>query len=153
MNVNNGELLALASTPTYDPNEYWNYSPALFREWSVQDLFEPGSTFKPINLALALEEGVISPKGTVNDTGKVVVGGWSIYNHDRRANGVIDFPKLLQVSSNVGMVKTMRQLKPSRYWDWLHRLGIDKTPYTDLPGAVAGQLKNKDDFVSKSIDY
>lgn len=152
MDVNNGELLVLASTPTYDPNKYWEFSPALFREWSVQDLFEPGSTFKPINLALALQEGAIHSKGSVNDTGKLSVGGWSIYNHDRRANGVIDFARVLQVSSNVGMVKAMRQLKPSKYWDWLHRLGLDMRPQTDLPGAVAGQLKMKDQFVSKPIE-
>ncbi len=152
MDVTNGELLALASTPSYDPNKYWKYSPSLFREWSVQDLFEPGSTFKPINLALALQERVIKPGGKVNDTGKLNVGGWSISNHDKRANGLIDFARVLQVSSNVGMVKIMRKLSPEIYWDWLHRLGIDKTPHTDLPGAVAGQLKNKDDFVSKSIE-
>ena len=152
MNVTNGELLALASTPTYDPNKYWKYSPSLFREWSVQDLFEPGSTFKPINLALALQEGAIKPGGNVNDTGNLNVGGWLISNHDRRANGLIDYARVLQVSSNVGMVKIMQKLSPEIYWDWLHRLGIDESPYTDLPGAVAGQLKNKDDFVSKSIE-
>ncbi len=152
MDVTNGELLALASTPTYDPNRYWKFSPALFREWSVQDLFEPGSTFKPINLALALQEGVINPLGQVEDTGSLNIGGWSIYNHNRLANGVIDFSKVLQVSSNVGMVKAMRNLKPSSYWDWLHRLGVDVRPDTDLPGAVPGQLKSKEEFVSKPIE-
>ncbi len=152
MDVTNGELLALASTPTYNPNRYWKYSPSLFREWSVQDLFEPGSTFKPINLALALEEGVINKNGTVNDPGKVVIGGWPIYNHDRRPNGVIDFSTVLQVSSNVGMVNVMRQMQPARYWDWLHRLGLDVRPQTDLPGALAGHLKGKEEFVSQPIE-
>ncbi len=152
MDVTNGELLVLASTPTYDPNKYWEFSPALFREWSVQDLFEPGSTFKPINLALALEERAIDPNGLIEDTGSISVGGWSIYNHDKRANGLIDFAKVLQVSSNVGMVKIMSQLQPSSYWDWLYRLGLSVKPETDLPGAVAGQLKNKEKFVSHSIE-
>ena len=61
MDVRNGELRALASTPTYDPNQFWKYKPGLFREWSVQDLYEPGSTFKPINLAIALQENAIDP--------------------------------------------------------------------------------------------
>ncbi len=152
MDVTNGELLVLASTPTYDPNKYWNFSPSLFKEWSVQDLFEPGSTFKPINLALALQEGVITRTGNVYDNGKLIIGGWPIYNHDQRANGVIDFAKLLQVSSNIGMVKTMSKLDPDKYWEWLHKLGLNKKPTTDLPGAVAGQLKNKDVFVSKAIE-
>ncbi len=152
MDVTNGELLVLASTPTYDPNRYWDFSPGLFREWSVQDLFEPGSTFKPINLAFALEEGVINPEGVVDDTGTLTVGGWSIFNHDRMANGVIDFARVLQVSSNVGMVKIMRKLNPSHHWDWLRRLGVDERPDTDLPGAVAGQLKSKENFVSQPIE-
>ena len=152
MDVNTGEILALASTPTYDPNEYWDYSPELFKEWSVQDLFEPGSTFKPINMALALQEGVIKPDGKVNDTGKVNVGGWSIFNHDDQANGLISFPRVLQVSSNVGMVKVMGRLKSSTYWEWLNRLGIDIKPETDLPGAVAGHLKKKDQFISRPIE-
>ena len=52
----------------------------------------------------------------------------------------IDFPTVLQVSSNVGMVQAMRQVNPAKFWHWLHTLGIDATPDTDLPGAQAGQL-------------
>ena len=152
MDSSNGEILALASTPSYNPNQYWNYSPALFREWSVQDLFEPGSVFKPINLLLALEEGVIQPDDTVNDSGVVRVGGWPLKNWDEKANGVIDFAKVLQVSSNVGMVNTMRKLSPSSYWEWLHKLGLDSVPTTDLPGAVAGQLKDKELFINQPIE-
>ena len=110
MVVSNGELLALASVPTYDPNSYWSFPPARFREWSVQDLYEPGSTFKPINLALALQEGAIQSSGRVDDNGSVTIGGWPINNHDRRANGLIDYATVLQVSSNVGMVKAMGNL-------------------------------------------
>tara|TARA_Y100001968_G_scaffold89236_1_gene80310 strand:- start:24935 stop:26737 length:1803 start_codon:yes stop_codon:yes gene_type:complete len=147
----NGELLALASTPSYDPNKYWEYSPSLFREWAVQDLFEPGSVFKPINLALALEEGVISPHGTVFDSGVVHVGGWPLKNWDHKANGNMDYAKVLQVSSNVGMVNIMKSLSPSKYWEWLNKLELDQKPETDLPGAVAGQLKTKELFIDQPI--
>ncbi len=152
MDIETGELLALASTPSYDPNRYWDYSPSLFKEWSVQELFEPGSTFKPINLALALEEGVISPNGEINDDGLVTVGGWPLSNWDRRPNGVLTFPEVLQVSSNVGMVKIMKKLNASNYWQWLRRLGIDEIPETDLPGAVGGQIKSKQVFVNQPIE-
>ncbi|AFY27280.1 peptidoglycan D,D-transpeptidase FtsI family protein [Cyanobium gracile] len=152
MNARNGEILALASTPTYDPNRFWSYSPALFREWSVQDLYEPGSTFKPINLALALQEKAIRPSDRVNDVGQLTIGGWPIFNHDRRANGVIDFPTVLQVSSNVAMVKAMEQVKRDRFWHWLRAFGIDEMPDTDLPGAVAGQLKSRSEFTSAPIE-
>jgi cell division protein FtsI (penicillin-binding protein 3) len=152
MDARSGELLALASTPTYDPNRFWSYNPGLFREWSVQDLYEPGSTFKPINLALALQEKVIAPGGTANDIGQLTIGGWPIFNADRRANGVIDFPTVLQVSSNVAMVDVMSRMKRDRFWNWLHTLGIDDVPDTDLPGAVAGQLKTRSEFVSGAIE-
>ena len=152
MDATNGELLVLASTPTYDPNSYWTFPTARFREWSVQDLYEPGSTFKPINLALALQEKAIDPSGRVNDVGQLTIGGWPINNHDKRANGVIDFATVLQVSSNVGMVQAMRRLDDGEYWSWMNRLGIDQRPDTDLPGAVAGQLKSKKQFTSQSIE-
>ncbi len=152
MDIETGELLALASTPSYNPNQYWNYSPALFKEWSVQELFEPGSTFKPINLALALEEGVISPNGEVNDDGLITVGGWPLSNWDRKPNGVLTFPEVLQLSSNVGMIKIMNKLNPSNYWKWLRRLGIDEIPETDLPGAIGGQIKSKQIFINQPIE-
>ncbi|AAP99563.1 MULTISPECIES: peptidoglycan D,D-transpeptidase FtsI family protein [Prochlorococcus] len=151
MNVNNGELLALASTPTYDPNKYWNYSSSLYKEWSVQELFEPGSTFKPINLALALEEGVIEPNGTVYDAGVVKIGGWPLKNWDKKPNGLLGFGKVLQVSSNVGMVNIIQKLGPSQYWEWLNKLGLNKIPETDLPGAVSGHMKDKELFVKQPI--
>ena len=152
MDVTNGELLVLASTPTYDPNRYWQFSPARFREWSVQDLYEPGSTFKPINLALALEENVIRPQDRVHDTGRITVGGWPINNHDKKANGWVGFAKVLQVSSNVGMVRAMARMESDVYWDWLNRLEIDQRPDTDLLGAVAGQVKSKQQFVNHPIE-
>jgi cell division protein FtsI (penicillin-binding protein 3) len=152
MDARTGEMLALASTPTYEPNRFWSHNPALFREWSVQDLYEPGSTFKPINLALALQEKVIQPNGTANDVGQLMIGGWPIFNADRRANGVIDFPTVLQVSSNVAMVDAMARMKREKFWGWLNRLGIDEVPDTDLPGAVAGQLKSRGEFIGGAIE-
>ena len=152
MDATNGELLVLASTPTYDPNRYWRFSPARFREWSVQDLYEPGSTFKPINLALALQEKAISPTDRVNDVGQLTIGGWPINNHDKEAHGLVDFATVLQVSSNVAMVQAMRRLDNNTYWDWMNRLGIDRRPDTDLPGAVAGQLKTKEQFINHPIE-
>jgi len=152
MNVNNGKILSLVTVPSYDPNQFWQYDSELFRGWYTQDLFEPGSTFKPINLALALEEKVIQKEGLVEDTGNINIGGWTLSNWDKKGNGYIDYPKVLQVSSNVGMVKIMQNLEPTIYWDWLQNLGINKNLETDLYESTAGQLKRKDLFVSQSIE-
>ncbi len=152
MDVNNGQILSLVSVPSYDPNKFWQYDSELFKGWYSQDLFEPGSTFKPINLALALEEKVIEKDGLVEDIGKIKVGGWTLFNWDKKGNGYIDYPKVLQVSSNVGMVKIMQNLDPSIYWDWLKNLGISENLETDLYESTAGQLKRKDLFINQSIE-
>jgi cell division protein FtsI (penicillin-binding protein 3) len=88
----------------------------------------------------------------VIDNGRLSIGGWPIFNHDHKGNGVIDFPTVLQVSSNIGMVQAMKHVKRDRFWQWMHSFGIDATPDTDLPGAVAGELKTKADFVSQPIE-
>jgi len=152
MDVNNGRILSLVTVPSYDPNKFWQYDSEIFRGWYSQDLFEPGSTFKPINLALALEEKVIQKDGVVEDIGKINVGGWTLSNWDKKGNGYIDYPKVLQVSSNVGMVKIMQNLDPTIYWEWLKNLGIDKNLETDIFESTAGQLKKKDLFVNQSIE-
>ena len=152
MDVNNGKILSLASIPSYDPNEFWKYDSEVFKGWYSQDLFEPGSTFKPINLALALEEKVIKKDGLVEDSGNVNVGGWTLSNWDEKGNGYIDYPKVLQVSSNVGMVKIMQNLQPSIYWDRLKNLGISQKLETDLIESTAGHLISKDVFVNQLIE-
>ena len=152
MDVNNGEILSLASVPSYDPNKFWSYDSGVFKGWYSQDLFEPGSTFKPINLALALDEKVIEKDGFVQDSGSVNVGGWTLSNWDKKGNGYIDYPKVLQVSSNVAMVKIMQNLSPSIYWDLLNNLGINKNLETDIFESTAGQLKRKDLFINQSIE-
>ena len=152
MNVNNGEILSLVSAPTYDPNKFWKYDQTLFKGWYMQDLFEPGSTFKPINLAMALQAKVIDKNGFVQDDGNIKVGGWNLYNWNKKGNGYIDYPKVLQVSSNVGMIKIMQKLDPVLHWEWLNKLGIDERIETDLYESTPGYLKSKDVFVNQPIE-
>ena len=100
---------------------------------------------------MALQDGAIQSTDRVNDIGQLTIGGWPIYNHDKRA-AAMDFATVLQVSSNVGMVQAMRRLDDDTYWNWMERLGINQRPDTDLPGAVAGQLKSKQQFTSQPIE-
>lgn len=152
MNVNNGEILSLASIPSYDPHKFWEYDHEVFKGWYLQDLFEPGSTFKPINLALALEEKVIKKNGFVEDNGNIYVGGWSLSNWNKKGNGYISYPKVLQVSSNVAMVRIMQNLKPIIHWNWFKKLGLDENLKTDLFESTPGQLKSKDIFINQPIE-
>jgi cell division protein FtsI (penicillin-binding protein 3) len=152
MDARDGSLLALVSEPTYDPNKYYKYNLSLFKNWALADLYEPGSTFKPINVAIALENHAIKPTSVFNDPGGITVGGWQIGNAQGKRHGSLTIPQILQYSSNVGMVQVMQQVKPVVFYDWLERLGLGKKVAIDLPFEASGQMKNKEQFASSPIE-
>ena len=155
MDATDGSLLALVCEPSYDPNAYSQFGMYLFKNWVVSDLYEPGSTFKPINVAIALEAGVIHPNTVVNDPGTIEVDGWKIYNHDyhdQGGHGDINIAQILQHSSNVGMIEIMQRLDREAYYRSLQNLGLTKKTNIDLPGEVVGKLKPKPDFLSREIE-
>lgn len=152
MDAQNGALLTLVAEPTYNPNEYSKSDIGLFKNWALSDLYEPGSTFKPINVAIALETGAVKPSTMFNDSGPISVGGWPIKNAESRYHGRINVGQILQYSSNVGMVQIMQQLKPEVYYGWLERLGLGQTVGIDLPFETAGQMKSQEQFTSASIE-
>ncbi|NEP64065.1 MULTISPECIES: penicillin-binding protein 2 [Moorena] len=155
MNVHNGSLLALVCEPTYNPNQYSKFDVSLFKNWALSDLYEPGSTFKPLNVAIALETGTITAQSLFNDTGKIQIGAWPILNHDYKsvgARGMINPSKILQHSSNVGMVRMIRKMKPEVYYDWLEKLGLKQKVGIELPAETAGQLKSKYKFKVSPIE-
>jgi len=78
MDALDGSLLALVSQPTYNPNKYAKSDISLFKNWTVADLYEPGSTFKPINVAIALEKGIIKPDDIFEDPGSIQIGTHTI---------------------------------------------------------------------------
>ncbi len=155
MDVQDGSLLTLASTPSYDPNEYFKYPVERFKNWAISDLYEPGSTFKPINVAIALETGSIKPDSTFYDEGQIQVGGWPIENFDYSTSGGrgrITLTEILEYSSNVGMVHVEQQIKPSVYYTWLKRVGMGDPVGIDLPSEASGQFKDKKIFLESSIE-
>ncbi len=152
MNVQDGSILALASEPSFKPAQYYKADPALFRNWAIADLYEPGSTFKPINVAIALDAGAIKPDTVVYDSGHISVGGWPIQNNDGSAHGAINITKVLEVSSNIGMVRIMEQVKRATYFDYLKKIGIGEITGTDLPFETAGSMKEKAQFIDYPIE-
>jgi len=152
MDVNNGGILAMVCEPTYDPNHYTTANMELFKNWTVSDLYEPGSTFKPINVAIGLSQGAIKPDTVVYDGGSIVVDKWPIYNASKKGNGYINVAKVLQVSSNVGMVQLMQRLPKETYYEQIKKLGIGEKVGIDLPGEVESYLKDKKTFLYNSIE-
>ncbi|MBW4425848.1 MAG: penicillin-binding protein 2 [Nostoc desertorum CM1-VF14] len=152
MDALDGSLLALVSQPTYNPNEYAKANISLFKNWTVADLYEPGSTFKPLNVAIALENGVIKPDDMFNDSGSVRVANYTIKNAMNNGYGQISIAQILQYSSNIGMVQIIQRLKPSIYYNWLERLGLGQKVDTDLPFEVGGRLKSQEEFIASPIE-
>jgi cell division protein FtsI (penicillin-binding protein 3) len=152
MDALDGSLLALISQPTYNPNEYSKSNISLFKNWTVADLYEPGSTFKPLNVAIALENNVIKPDDIFNDSGAIRVANYTIKNAMHNGYGRINIAQILQNSSNIGMVKIIQRLKPSIYYNWLERLGLGQKVDTDLPFEVGGRLKSQEEFIASPIE-
>ncbi|AVH72616.1 peptidoglycan D,D-transpeptidase FtsI family protein [Nostoc sp. 'Lobaria pulmonaria (5183) cyanobiont'] len=152
MDALDGSLLALVSQPTYNPNEYAKANISLFKNWTVADLYEPGSTFKPLNVAIALENGIIKPDDMFNDSGSIRVANYTIKNAMNNSNGRISIAQILQYSSNIGMVQIIQRLKPSIYYNWLERLGLGQKVDTDLPFEVGGRLKSQEEFIASPIE-
>ncbi len=155
MDVRDGSILAMVGEPTYDPNRYFEYNFDRFKNWTITDLYEPGSTFKPINVAIALDAGVINPDSQFFDSGTMKVDIWPISNHDFKdvgARGSLSIAQILQYSSNVGMIKIMNRLNASDYYDSLVKLGLNERLSLDIPGSTPGHLKSRIEFTVKSIE-
>jgi len=152
MDARDGSLLALVAEPTYNPNEFYNYDKSLFKNWAITDLYEPGSTFKPINVAIALENKSIQPDSFFRDSGAIKVSNKVIRNANGAGHGRVSVTKIVQVSSNVGMVQIMQTLKPKDYHTWLKRLGVGSSLESDLPFRAVSKLKSERTFTSLPIE-
>ncbi|NVM90748.1 penicillin-binding protein 2 [Variovorax sp. SG517] len=135
-----GELLAMANYPSYDPNDRRSLTGEQLRNRAMTDVFEPGSTMKPITVATALQLGRVTPK-TIIDTnpGRITVSGATI--HDDENFGVLTVEGVIQKSSNVGATKISQRMSAQEMWNSLTAVGLGQKPQTPFPGAVTGRLR------------
>jgi cell division protein FtsI/penicillin-binding protein 2 len=142
VNAKNGAILALANWPTFDPN-YFSKEKDLrvFMNEAVSSRFEPGSVFKPITMAAALEEKAITPDTLYNDTGEVVIGNYVIRNSDLKAHGRVNMTKVLQESYNTGAVFAANAIGYEKFREYLTHVFLLEDPTgIDLPGEIRGDL-------------
>ncbi len=138
-----GDVLAFAVAPTYAPERYFREDYANLKNWALSDVYPPGSTMKILTVANGLETGAISPTSRLLDTGRMMVGGWSIQNYDyyRHPNpGMIDLVYLFQHSSNIASAKVSMMTPRKQQYELLSQFGLGQPTGIELPGESAGIL-------------
>jgi cell division protein FtsI (penicillin-binding protein 3) len=140
MDPRTGEILAMAMRPTFNPNTYHLAAAELWRNRAVTDPFEPGSTFKAILAAAALEEGVARPGDRFyGEQGLITIANRTI--HDWKKYGWLTFQQVFQFSSNVGAIKVGLQLGRERYYRHIAGFGFGSLTGMGLPGESRGQIR------------
>jgi cell division protein FtsI (penicillin-binding protein 3) len=139
LDVETGEVLAMVNQPTYNPNDRSQLAAERYRNRAITDIFEPGSSLKPLVVAAALESGQYRPSSII-DTGPgfIVVGPKKI--EDTRNLGRVSLTTILARSSNVGITKLAMTLQPDQLWETMTRFGLGELTSSGFPGESAGML-------------
>lgn len=143
MNPKNGEILAYAVYPTYDPNHFQKASNLQIKNWTLTDVYPPGSTFKTITVTSAMELGKINENSIIEDSGRMKFGGYTIENYDYKekgAPGKINLVYLFEHSSNIGSVNVGALMSHHEFYDMLKKFGFGAKSGIDLPGESSGLL-------------
>jgi len=139
-NPHTGEVLALANSPTFDPNFLKNADPRSLTDRAVSDIYEPGSTFKIVTLAAAMEEKLTRPDEVIDcQEGSIVVNGLRI--HDHKAYGDLTVTQILEKSSDVGAIKLALRLGDERFDRYIRGFGFGSQTGIELPGETRGMTK------------
>jgi cell division protein FtsI (penicillin-binding protein 3) len=140
LDARNGEILALANYPSFDPNDRSRLTGRQLRNRAVVDTFEPGSTIKPLVVALSLDRGLVRP-GTMIDTapGWYKIGPSVI--HDTSNHGRMTIAEALQKSSNIALAKLALNLPAETIWNKYQEYGLGRAPELTFPGVAAGRVR------------
>ncbi len=144
-------ILALVCLPDYDLEKYYLFSEDYYKNSAISDLFEPGSVFKPLIMAAGLEEKKIKPDDTYNETGQISIGEYNIKTWNDKYEGKISMTRILEKSSNVGMVYIGEKLGNKNIYSYLEKYGFGQPTDIDLQGEVPGYLKSRSNWYP--IDY
>ena len=146
----NGEILALANAPTFDPNKPGEAKPEARSNWALQNIYEPGSTFKIIPFSAALEKGLAKPTDRIDcQMGAITVAGRLV--HDHHAFGSLTLTEALAKSSNVAAIKLGVRVGDSTMYDYIRRFGFGSRTGIELPGETAGLLRPVKRWLPSSI--
>ncbi|HEX8722384.1 MAG TPA: penicillin-binding protein [Pyrinomonadaceae bacterium] len=133
-----GEVLALANAPSFDPNDAGGAPAEARRNDALQNIYEPGSTFKLVAFTGALEEGLITPDTRIDCPGSISLPGRVVHDH---ARGSLTATEALAKSSNVAAIKLGQRLGNDRLYEYIRRLGFGAKTGVELPGETAGLIR------------
>ncbi len=145
------EIIALSCLPDFDPEQYYKFSENYFRNPVTSNVYEPGSIFKPLIMAAALNEKVIKPTDMYDESGPVKIGGYEIQTWNKKYEGKITMTRILEKSSNVGMVYVGQKLGEKKILSYLKQYGLGELTGIDLQGEASGFLKSEAEWYP--IDY
>ena len=135
-----GEILGMASRPTFDPNNFGKYPPVNWNNRAVSTIYEPGSVFKPLVGCMGLTEGIISPDTIFQDNGSIKIADRVIHNWDSEGMGPVPFSTIIKFSINTGMVQLGMELGAERMIRYAKKFGLGVPTGIDLPGEESGIL-------------
>ena len=146
-----GEVLAMAVYPRFNPNTPGQYSSEQWRNRAITDIYEPGSTFKIVTASGVLEEGLVSPNEIVHDGSGSMVYGGAVIHDPHPTNQPMTFKEVVAHSSNVGTAKISVMLGKERLYQYARRFGFGEKTGLDLPGEVAGIIRNPSTWSGRSL--
>jgi cell division protein FtsI (penicillin-binding protein 3) len=148
-----GGVLAMASYPSFDPNDFASYSPESWRNRAVVDVYEPGSTFKIVTAAAALEAGVVREDERIDCGMGVITLYKDIRVHDHKPYGMLTFAQVIAHSSNIGVIRVAQRIRDDRFYATLRGFGFGRPTGIDLPGESGGILHNVEKWGLLEKDY
>jgi len=154
MNPNTGEIIAMAQYPNFDPNNYKNQtSYSVFQNNSIEKLFEPGSIFKPITMAIALNENLVEPDTMFEDyLGYVQYGKYKVSNYSEKAWGKTSMTTILEKSINTGVIYVENLIGHKKFLEYVENFGFFKKTDIDLSGEISSENKEIKKALQQKIE-
>jgi len=150
--IETGKIMASANWPNFEPNFYEKEKNlSIFQNDATERIFEPGSIFKVITMAAALDSGKVTSEMTYTDVGKLNIDGWTIENYDGKAHGVQTMTQVLEKSLNTGAVFAQQQVGKEKFKEYVEKFDFGKITGIELPGELSGNINNLNS--NRDINY
>jgi len=146
-----GKILAMADKPSFDPNNYSDYQPGVFLNKGVQEIFEPGSSYKPITMSMGLDLVKVTPQTTFIDEGFIKAAEYTIRNFSNKVFGLQTMSQVLEKSINTGAMFVENVVGDDNFLNYTINMGFGQRTGIDLPGEVNGDITNL--YSGRKINY